>query len=129
VWETFFKCQRSPVLRSQILAALMCGTPFTVDKLPVAALPDVALLATASRGYCEAEIVDDYAALLGRVEEEWRRSEWTCRAFDSSHLNCLDFICKGTREFVALEDAYIPALVRWVLAQEVPQYFKKELTQ
>ena len=128
-WKTFFACQRSPVLRSQVLLALMAGTPFEVERLPVAALPDVALLATASRSYCEAEIVDDYAALLRRVEEEWGAPDWTCKRFDSPHLCCLDFILKGTTEFVAAEDLYISELTQWLLDQEAPSYFKKELTK
>lgn len=128
-WEVFFACQRSPVIRSQVIMALMAGTPFEVERLPVAALPDVTLLATASRNYCEAEIVDDYTRLLARLDEEWKRPTWTCQAFDSSHLCCLDFILRGTTEFIAPEDLYIQTLASWALEQEVPKYFKRETTK
>lgn len=129
LWESFFSCQRSPVLRSQLLACLMAGQVLEVERLPAAALPDACLIATAAREYHEAEVVDDYARLLTRTDEVWRQSDWTCRTFDSPHLSWLDFILKGLREFDDPTERYIPDFVAWALGQEVPVYFKKELVK
>jgi hypothetical protein len=127
-WETFFSCQRHSVLRSQLLAALMAGTPVEAARLPNATLLDAVLLATAAREFCDAEIVDDYAALLDRTAEEWARPDWTCRVFSSIHAMWAGFIIShGTRNFDEVSARYIPDMVAWYLRQEVPQYFKKEL--
>jgi hypothetical protein len=127
-WESFFKCQSSPVFRSQLLAGLMAGTKLEVARIPTSTLVDAVLLATAARTYCDAEIVDDYQNLLDRARDAWRAPDWTTRVFDSLHLNKADFILThGQTEFVCTEDEYIPAMVRWYLGQDAPAYFANEL--
>lgn len=122
-WESFFRCQRSPVLRSEVLTALLSGSRLEVLRLPTSLLLDVLLLATAAREECNAEIVDDYESLRSRVAEEWKRPDWSTRVFDQLHANKASCILHGQTEFVCLEDAYIPGMVAWYLGQEVPKDF------
>lgn len=126
-WESFFRCQKSPVLRSQVLTALMAGTPFAVLHLPNATLLDVLLLSTAARNECNAEIVDDYTTLVDRVREEWCKPDWTIRVFDSIHANKADYILQGASYFDNAEDAYIPRMTAWFLAHSVPTVFEKTI--
>lgn len=127
-WESFFRCQPNPVLRSQLLASLLDKTPLVVARIPTVALLDAVLLATAARSHCEAEIVDDYQALLDRTNETWRAPDWTSKVFSSIHGAKADFILtQGAVEFLAAEDAYIPEMVQWYLGQAAPQYFAREL--
>lgn len=128
-WETFFSCQRSPVYRSQLIVSLMAGVQLVVEKLPNGMLLDVLLVATASREKHDAEIVDDYQALLERIEEAWRKPDWTCRVFDSIHCMWANCILQGRgKEFDDHDVQYIPELVGWYLAQDsVPDYFETEL--
>ena len=125
-WEAFFKCQRNPFLRSQILAALMSGTQLELARLPNAALADVVLLATVSREYHDAEIIDDYEGLLERVRELWKLSEFTHRTFDSIHLSTVSFITMGTKQISCVEEKYIIDLVEWYLNHDAPTHFTKE---
>jgi hypothetical protein len=82
----------------------------------------------AARNYHEAEIIDDYEALLRRTDETWKDPQWTRRTFDQTHSAAADFIIKwGTSEFRCNEDLYIPELVQWLLENEPPQYFVEEL--
>lgn len=127
-WETFFQCQRSPVLRSQLLAALLNGTRLVVERLPQSALLDAVLLGFAARVYCEAEIVDNWAELLRRTEEEWERPDWTCRIFDSIHTSAANNIVKGqVSNFTCVEEQYIPDMVQWYLEHDLPEYFSQEI--
>jgi hypothetical protein len=128
-WESFFRCQRSPMLRSQLLTALMAGTQLIMERVPTVSLLDALLLATATRYYCEAEIVDDYDGLVARTSETWKRPDWSTKTFSSVHANVANFILLGTKEFNCAEDAYIPAMASWYLAQDPPEYFTKELTE
>ena len=107
----------------------MAGTPLQAERVPTAALLDVVLLATAAREYCEAEILDDYQALLERTEEEWRRPDFTHRVFDSQHGNWANWILKGRRDFPEADTAYIPDWVGGVLRSETPSYFVRELDE
>jgi len=152
-WESFFRAQRHPVLRSQCLTALMAGTPIVVDRVPTPALLDVLLLAFTARTYHEAEIValgtpllasegdlvpegDGAAdapgaawdALKDRIREEWARPDFTSRVFASIHGRWADAILRGAEEFSCAEELYIPAMVEWYLAQQVPEYFSVELS-
>lgn len=126
-WETFFRDQRSPLLRSQLITALMSGHPLEVDRLPTATLLDAVLLAMTTRNYFEAEIIDDYDALLRRTNEKWKDPMWTRRTFDQTHSNAASFILMGSKEFTCHEDLYIPALVKWLLEHEPPTYFSEEV--
>lgn len=126
-WELFFRDQRSPVLRSQLITALMSGHQLEVERLPVAVLLDVVLLSMTTRNYLDAEVVDDYQLLLNRTEEKWKDPMWTCRVFDQTHTNAAGFILRGSDKFVCTEDMYIPSLVEWLLEHEPPQYFSEEL--
>jgi hypothetical protein len=128
-WESFFHCQRSPVLRSQMLTALMAGTKLIMERVPTPGLLDALLLSTATRHYCDAEIIDDYDGLLVRTAETWKRPDWSTKVFSSMHANAANFILLGTKEFNCAEDAYIPGMVEWYLSQEPPQYFARELTE
>jgi hypothetical protein len=128
-WESFFRCQRSPILRSQLLTALMAGTQLIMERVPTSGLLDALLLSTATRNYCEAEIIDDYDGLIARTAETWKRPDWSTKVFSSIHANAANFILLGTKEFNCSEDAYIPSMVSWYLAQDPPQYFAKELTE
>lgn len=129
MWQVFFRLQRSPVLRSEMLTALMSGTQLLAERIPNALLLDVALLATASRRYLEAEIVDDYAALLRRVEEKWAAPDWTARVFDSIHANYVSGLLKGwAMDMEQLDEVtYVPKMTQWYLEHDVPGYFVKEL--
>lgn len=126
-WATFFRDQRSPFLRSQLITALMAGRQLEVERLPPAALLDAVVIAMAARVYHEAEIVDDFDALLRRTDEVWKDPMWTRRIFDQVHMSAANAIIKGLAEFVCTEDLYIPELVGWYLAHDVPVYFEKEL--
>jgi hypothetical protein len=127
-WDFFFRDQRSPFIRAQLVTAMMAGKSLEVERLPVGALLDAVLLASAARCYHEAEVVDDFNALLRRTDEAWKAPGWTCKVFDQTHMNAADFIIRGTTEFTALEDSYIPDLVGWLLEHDPPEYFKMELT-
>jgi hypothetical protein len=127
-WESFFKCQPSPVFRSQLLAGLMAGVKIEVARIPTSTLLDAVLLATAARTCCDAEIVDDYQSLLDRARDAWRAPDWTCHVFSSTHAAKADFILtQGMTDFVCAEDAYIPEMVSWYLRQDAPDYFDHEL--
>lgn len=126
-WEVFFRDQRSPLLRSQLITALMSGHQLEVERLPHGALLDAVVLSMTTRNYLDAEIVDDYTVLLRHVDELWRDPMWTRRVFDQYHSNAAGFIVRGSTKFVCAEDLYIPDLVRWFLEHEPPQYFSEEL--
>ena len=127
-WESFFRCQPSPIFRSQLLAGLMAGTKLEVARIPTVTLLDAVLLATAARAHCEAEIVDDYQQLLDRTNDAWRAPDWTTKVFSSIHGGKANFILtQGRQEFVSAEDAYIPEMVEWYLNQDAPRYFEREL--
>lgn len=126
-WNLFFRDQRSPVLRSQLITALMSGHPLEVERLPTRTLLDAVLLAMTARNYFESEIIDDYNALLRRTDTAWKDPLWTKRTFDQLHMGVCDFILRGATEFKCYEDMYIPELVRWMLENEPPQYFVEEL--
>ncbi len=129
-WEVFFSRQRSPVLRSQMITAMMAGRPLEVERLPAAALLDAVVLSMAMRSYHEAEVVDDYAALLRRADAAWQDPMWTCRVFDQYHCNIASFIVRmGNAEFVAYEDLYVPDYAARLLSQDVPEYFDRELEE
>lgn len=125
-WPLFFRCQRNPFLRSQLITALMAGTQLELARLPNAVLADVVLLAMVSREYHQAEIIDDYAGLLERINEVWRNPEFTHRTFDSIHLSTVSFITMGTNQIHCAEEQYIPDLVEWYLTRDAPDYFTKE---
>jgi hypothetical protein len=129
-WETFFQCQRSPALRSQLLAALLSGTQIVVERLPQQMLLDVVLLAFAARVYCDSEIVDNWAELLRRTEEEWERPDWTCRIFDSIHTSAANNIVHGqVSNFTCAEEQYIPDMAQWYLDHDLPEYFSREIEE
>jgi hypothetical protein len=127
-WEVFFRDQKSPLLRSQLITALMSGHQLEVERLPTATLLDAVLLSMSARSYSEAEIVDDYNALLRRTDAAWKDPMWTRRTFDQTHMNAADFIITcGSSEFTCVEDEYIPDLVHWLLEHDPPEYFSEEL--
>jgi hypothetical protein len=126
-WEFFFRDQRAPLLRSQLITALMAGRVLEVDRLPTAALLDAVVLSMTARAYLDAEIVDDYAALLRRTDTAWRDPMWTRRMFDQTHIAAADFIVRGATEFKCFEDMYLPAFVGRMLELDPPSYFKREL--
>ncbi len=126
-WDTFFRDQRNPLLRSQLITALMSGHQLELDRLPTATLLDAVLLSMTTRNYFDAEIIDDYDGLLRRADEKWREPLWSARIFDQYHSNAASFIIMGTKEFKCSEDMYIPDLVKWLLDHEPPQYFSREL--
>lgn len=128
-WELFFKDQRHPVMRSQLITALMAGKPLVTERVPVPTLLDVVLLSFASRVYHEAEIVDDFHALLRLTDETWKAPMWTRRVFDQTHMNAANYVLKGVEEFACYEEQYIPDMVRFYLENDVPEYFSKELTR
>src|SRR5258708_1661037 len=78
-WAVFFRDQRSPFLRSQLITALMSGHPLELERLTNPVLADVLLLASTTRNYFEAEIIDDWEGLLRKVEEVWKNPMWTRR--------------------------------------------------
>jgi hypothetical protein len=110
-----------------MLTALMAGTPLEAARIPTAALLDALLIAFAARTYCEAELVDDFSALMHRVDEEWKRPDWTTKVFDSLHGCAANFILLGSTEFAAIEERYIPEFVAWYINHDVPTYFDREL--
>jgi hypothetical protein len=126
-WEFFFRDQRAPVLRSQMITALMAGHPFEVERLPTATLLDAVVLSMAARNYLDAEIVDDYNALLERTDAVWKEPTWSRRVFDQTHCGAADFIIRGATAFTCYEDMYIPQFVSSLLEQDPPEYFKREL--
>jgi hypothetical protein len=126
-WMQFFTCQRNPILRSELLTALLAGTSLEESRVPTVLLLDVVLLAFAARTYHDAEIVNDFMGLCERTEEEWSRPDWTCRVFNSIHGNAANWILKGSKEFGCSEDRYIPEMVGFYLSHEVPNYFVREL--
>lgn len=125
-WPLFFRCQRNPFLRSQLLTALMAGTQLELERLPNAVLADVVLLAMVSREYHQAEIIDDFEGLLARVNELWKQKDFTHRVFDSIHLSTVSFITMGTNQIHCAEERYIPDMVEWYLHRDPPTYFTKE---
>lgn len=129
-WETFFMCQRYPVLRGQLITTIMAGKPLEVARINKHMLLDVVLLATACREQCNAEIVDDFQRLLDRTEEEWRKPDWTCKVFSQLHADWANNIINhGTRHFESFEAWYVPTLAQWLLEHDVPNYFSYELTE
>jgi hypothetical protein len=129
-WETFFMCQRNPMLRSQVLAALLSGTRIVVARLPTPLFLDVVLLGFAARVYCDAEIVDDWAELLRRTEEEWERPDWTCKVFSSLHAGAANGIVQGqVANFGCFDEQYIPDLVQYYLEHDLPEYFSREIEE
>lgn len=126
-WNIFFRDQRCPFIRSQLITAMLAGQALEVDRIPTISLLDVLLLASTGRNYFEAEIIDDFDALKKRVDEAWSQPNWTCRIFDQYHRNAASFILSaGTTHFACHEDAYIPDLMEWMLQNEPPQYFVEE---
>jgi hypothetical protein len=128
-WESFFQCQRYPILRSQLLTAMMAGTVMPAARVPTASLLDVVLIATAAREVLNAEIVSDYNGLLSRTQEEWSRPDWTAKVFSSIHGNWANAILRGTRNFDAPETEYIVPMTEWYINHEAPEYFVRELTE
>lgn len=127
-WAFFFRDQKAPILRSQLITALMAGKQLEVDRLLTPMLLDVVIVSMASRFYHEAEIIDDYQALLQRTDTAWGDPMYTRRTFDQVHSNVASFIVRGSTEFKCFEDQYIPDLVGWYLERpEVPNYFSKEI--
>ena len=122
-WENFFRCQNKPMLRSQILTAIMSGTVLEVDRIPTSCLLDVVLLSTAAREYCDAEIVSDYQELLQRTRDEWSVPDWSSKVFDNLYGSKANFILQGSTNFDGQEVAFIPEMTAWYLAQEVPTFF------
>jgi hypothetical protein len=128
-WESFFLCQPNPVLRSELLTALLAGTKLEVQRVPVVSLLDTVMLAFATRTYCNAEIIDDFKALCERAEEEWRKPEWTTRVFDSLHANAANYVINhGMQEFAGYEEQYIPVMAAWYLDHTIPEYFVEEVS-
>lgn len=128
-WESFFRCQRYPILRSQMLTSLMAGTPLEVERVPAPMLLDLLLLATACREQHDAEIVDDYDGLITRVAEAWASPNWTCKIFSQVHARWASRITEGKRDFDSPEEGYIPQMAGWYMAHNAPEYFVKELTK
>lgn len=125
-WESFFACQHSPIIRSTLLTCLMAGTVLQVERIPASALLDAVLLATAARKM-EAEIVDDYDALLSRAEEVWSKPDFTHKVMDNTHGRWANCIIKGQRDFFD-EEQYIPRMVEWYCGQEVPKYMAQDMS-
>jgi hypothetical protein len=127
-WDFFFRDQRSPVLRSMLVVALMAGKAWEVDRLPTDAMLDAVLLSCACRANHTAEVVDDFEALLRRTSEVWKSPMWTRKTFDQVHSCTASFIVlQGTSGFGNFEERYIPDLAGWYLARDAPKYFTKEL--
>jgi hypothetical protein len=126
-WSNFFRDQRCPVVRSQLITALMAGRQLEVERLPTAALADAVMLSMVSRYYFEAEIIDDYPALLRTTEAKWKEPMFCHEVFNQMHLSTVSFVVRGSDELVCYEDQYIPSLVGWWLNHDVPEYFAKEL--
>ena len=128
-WEVFFSRQRNPFLRSQLITALMAGKTLEIERLPRPVLLDVVMLAAATRYYLDAEIIDDYNALLRHTDTEWKDPLWTARTFDQMHCSTADFVLRGAEEFVCAEDQYVPELANFYLQHDPPVYFSKELVK
>lgn len=127
-WETFFRSQKSPILRSQLITSIMAGKPLELDRLPDAALLDVVMLSTTARDYHQAEIIDEHTGLLRRTEEKWKDPLWTTRTFDQTHCTAANYILqRGTAEFTCTEDQYVPEFVQWLLEHDPPKYFSEEI--
>jgi len=107
----------------------MAGKQMEVERLPAASLLDVVVMSSATRNYHEAEIIDDFHALLRRTSDAWKSPTWCRKTFDQTHANAASFILMGLTEFVTLEDSYIPDLAGWLLEHDPPEYFTKELTK
>jgi hypothetical protein len=128
-WESFFRCQPNPILRSQLLTGLMAGTRLETERIPTPALLDAVLIAAAARQAHNAEVIDDFQGLLDRTEAAWSRPDWCARVFSSIHGRWADRILKGTQGFDTPEENYIPAFVGWYLDHDPPEYFERELTE
>ena len=129
-WETFFYEQKNPVLRSQMLTALMAGTQLEAERVPKASLLDALLLTYAARRYCEAEIVDDFQVLVDRTKEEWDRPTRTTKIFSNSHANAAAFIVyRGSRDLDDCEHQYFLRMMEWYLGHDCPEYFSEELKE
>jgi hypothetical protein len=128
-WESFFRCQRCPMLRSQLLVSLMAGTRLEAERVPVPALLDAVLIAAAARQMHESEIVDNYQVLLDRTEAVWSAPNWCARVFSSIHGRWADRILKGATGLDTPEEGYIPSMVGWYLQQDPPDYFSHEMTE
>ena len=130
-WELVFAAQRRPVLRSELVTALIQGTQLPVERLPTEALADAVLLATAAREHCGAEIVVDYPALLSRMEDTFTRPDFCTRVCDTAFINKVSHVCwHGSSPFVCVEQQCVPVLVEWLLNQDqVPEYFTKEISR
>jgi hypothetical protein len=127
-WETFFRCQPNPIIRSQLLTALLAGSTIQVDRVPTVALQDVLMLALGARKYCDAEIVDSWQNLKERVFDVWARPDFTHRMMDQTHcLWCSAVVHRGAEEFLNSEERYVPAMVAWYLGHASPSYFVKEI--
>jgi len=127
-WECFFRDQPFPVFRSQLLTALMAGTPLDVEHIPVRALADVAIIAAVSRYFCNAEVVTDWKALISKVRELWDAPTFSHKVFSNMHLRALASVIYHNSEQSAFSDhdeLYLPELVRWYLEQETPDYFER----
>jgi hypothetical protein len=125
-WEMFFRSQRYPILRSQLITSLMVGVPYELERLPTATLLDAVLLTTAAREYLQAEIIDDYDGLLSRADDEWSKPDWTAARFDQINAMWAGVILKGVRNFDPPEVRWIPAFVNAVISSAVPEYFSEE---
>lgn len=74
--EMFFATLH-PASAAAVVLALAGGTPLRADRLPVDALPAVVLLATCGLRVYQQQIVDDYPALLRRMEHIMSQSDVT----------------------------------------------------
>lgn len=126
-WRIFFREQRNPFVRSQLITALMSGHPLETERLPKIALLDALVIASTTREYLNAEIVDDFDALKERVNAVWKDPLWSRRIFDQTHMTAASFILLGTTRFSCYEDQYVPDLVEWLLETDPPVYFSEEL--
>lgn len=86
--QEFFKTLH-PASAAAIMLALAGGTPLQTDRLPVDALPAVVLLATCGLRVYGQQIVDDYVALLRRMEHIIVTSDVTRTVQpDTAHAQC-----------------------------------------
>jgi hypothetical protein len=109
---------------------MMAGTVVETERCSEASLADFLLMAFTSRVYHEAEVVDDYEALLTRIREVWSRSEFTHHVFDSTHLRAAAYIAfQNCEEFSCPEEDYISALIGGWFEVDPPEYFKKGTAQ
>lgn len=127
MWTVFFRCQRHPILRSQLIVALIAGQQLTVARVPTALLLDLFVMATAAREFHDAEIVDSYDELVTVVKEIWNSPEYTAARMDQQHSNLASSILFLDSEVKSIferpEDRYVPALVAAYLEMEaVPVY-------